>query len=155
MSPRREVSSLSTISLQKVAHFVQDVVERVSPEIVKYHNECIRMDVNAKLSLPQTSIQTNDHEANDKGPGDLIEIHGIDSATKYPLETNSSNVDEGEVEEETKEEINYRLVIMTDFIPRLREHIFSHVPYNLIEDVTHKVIMKELKHLSQLRNISQ
>ena len=155
MSPRREMSSLSTISLQKIAHFVQDVVERVSPKIVKYHYECIHMDVSAKVSLPHTSIQTNDNAVNDNGAGDVIEVHGIDGARKYPLETNSNIGDEEETAEESKKEINYRLVMLTDFVQRLREHIFSHIPHGLIEDVTHKVKLKDLEGSNQPSNIIQ
>ena len=83
MSPRREVNSLLSISLQNIDSFVQGIIKTVAPEIVRYHNECTKKDLDS--------------------------------------------------------ERNYRREMLNEYVERLREHIFSHVPYSIVEDVKNKV----------------
>ena len=83
------------------------------------------------------------HIVNIKADRDVTEIHGYVGAGQYPFKSNSSIDEESTTAGETKEETNYRLIILADFVQRLRKHIFSHVPYNLVEDVTNKVKTKD------------
>ena len=134
MAPRHEVNGLQVIALNELAFLVQTIVQRVSTQIVHYHNECIRNNLEKKLASSKYQVHTNDDEKGTK--------NDASKQSSETLNANSSHIEEVEdlgIDETEEDQTNYRLNLLNDFVERLRQHIFSHVPYNLVEDVTQKV----------------
>ena len=50
MSPRREAKSLLSLSLKSVELFVAQTIRKAAPEIVIYHNECAKRDLEQRLA---------------------------------------------------------------------------------------------------------
>ena len=145
MPPRREANSLLEISLQGIEYFLQDIIKTASLKIVRYHNErtkqdlemrhAIRYEAKMKMQNDEYDINTKINKNQEKGE------ENITGEAETDIE-NRSNCDESCLLFDAEViERNYRLEMLTEYVDRLQEYIFSHVPYNLVEDVKSKVIM--------------
>lgn len=140
MSPRREAKSLLSFSLKSVELFVAQTIRKVAPEIVRYHNECAKRDLEQRLASQglrqeRECDMNEDHEEGNKK--DETVKGGEDENTIDNMLNNEENYDDSN--EAYASDVNYRKQLTMDYVERLREHIFSHIPYSLIEDVKNKV----------------
>ena len=89
------------------------------------------------LRQERENDMNEDHEEGNKkdeiGKGDEDE-NKLDN-----MLNNEENYDDSN--EAYASDVNYRKQLTMDYIERLREYIFSHIPYSLIEDVKNKVLM--------------
>ena len=134
MSPRREVNSLLSLTLRTVEDFVQEIILNVSPEIVRYHNECTENDLEIKLA--SQNVQDNKENNADKN---IEDEKNIKDNIGDVHEFNYGSDEKYEKLNEERKDINYRKEVTIDYVERLRDHIFSHIPYNLVEDIKNKV----------------
>ena len=142
MSPRREAKSLLSLSLKSVELFVAQTIRKVAPEIVRYHNECAKRDLEQRLAsqgLRSEKEQDINEDPEDENKKDETSKGDGDEHTLDNMLNKEENYDDSY--EEYASDVNYRKQLTMDYVERLREHIFSHIPYSLIEDVKNKVIM--------------
>ena len=143
MSPRRQAQSLLSLSLESVELLVTQIIKIISPVIVKYHNDRSKWDLEQRLAsqnvhrmkdkkIAEEHKQENEVDESENGNEDkstLIDKPNYDEADEAPFEEYSSDK-------------NYRKQVTMDYVERLRDHIFSHIPYSLTEDVKSKVSIK-------------
>ena len=134
MSPRREVNSLLSLTLRSIEEFVEGIILNVSPEIVRYHNECSENDVEIRLASQCGQDNNEDnadiHIKNRENIKDDVEDA---DEFKFGVDDNYERVNE------QRYDVNYRKEVTLDYVERLGYHIFSHIPYNLVEDIKNKV----------------
>ena len=145
MPPRREANSLLEISLQGIEYFLQDIIKTASLKIVRYDNERTKQDLEIRHAIRYQAQMKNRNNEYDIGTKlNKNQEKGEENVTGF-AETdveNRSNSDEScLLFDEEGTERNYRLEMLTEYVDRLHEYIFSHVPYSLVEDVKSKVIM--------------
>ena len=133
MAPRNEVNSLLSISLENIERFVQGIITTVAPVIVRYHNDCVKRDRELRYNV-QYSEQNIDTDVNDDGN---IMGETADAESQDIFENNA--VEKSQIITEEGSEKNYRVEALNEYVERLREHIFSHVPYNIVDDIKNKV----------------
>ena len=133
MSPRREVNSLLTLTIRVFEEFLQGIIITVAPEIVRYHNECTKNDLECRLASQNYQFNkennTNENE------------NGIDEIKDDVCDVDELKFSSDENYETQNEEryVNYRKELTIDYVERLRDYIFSHIPYSLVEDIKNKV----------------
>ena len=139
MSPRREAKSLLLLSLKSVETLVQETIKRASSEIVRCHNECSKRDLEQRLAW-QSLRRIKDRIPNEEKEGEtLTEEAANDSNDTNRLDETFTDDESYETAYEVYGDVNYRKQMTMDFVERFRDHIFSHIPYSLIDDVKNKV----------------
>lgn len=150
MAPRRAVCALLQLCLESVERLVQEVITIVTPAIVKHHNDCMKNDLENRLELRNLEnnedINTTSEENNNDVKKENLAIEdSFKFQNKFNLaEQNYEDIDKYDV----KYDVNYRKDIVKDFVERLRHHIFSHIPFPLIEDVKNKVLIDIMEYES-------
>ena len=139
MAPKREASSLLLLSLNSVESFVHEIILTVSPEIVRHHNKSTKIDSQKRLEIRNFyENKENDRimEINDDG-GNVEKSDSKEDHFKF--DNNLMTNENYEKRNEENNDVNYRKEAVNDYVERLREHIFSHIPYNLIEEAKNRV----------------
>ena len=138
MAPRREVPNLLLLSLSSIETFVHEIIKIVSPEIVRYHNDCTK-----KVAEMRSALQDlQDHKENKEereNIEDYAEEDNIGNENEFEFHNSLGGIEKSETFREERDDINYRKELIGDYVERLRCHIFSHIPYSLIDDVKDKV----------------
>ena len=140
MSPRRQAHSLLSLSLKSVELFVTQIIKTIAPVIVKYHNDRSKWDLEQRLAS-QNFHRMRDKETaeEDEKENEIDESENVNEDKSTLMDKpNYDQIDEAPFEEYSSDK-NYRKKLTIDYVERLRYHIFSHIPYSLIEDVKDKV----------------
>ena len=140
MSPRRQAQSLLSLSLKSVELLVTQIIKTIAPVIVRYHNDRSKRDLEQRLASQSFHRMQDKKIAEEHGEENKIdEFENVnEDKLKFIDKPNHDEIDEQPFEEYSNDK-NYRKQLTMDYVERLRDHIFSHIPYSLTEDVKSRV----------------